>query len=143
MIDVEKMIKDQIDNMDLHYMVTHVIENELRGKIRDVCEQAVRSMSRETIKVIISEEVADIMNSGFTTNDGWGNDKKHPSFEAFFKQELRKSFSNTDLQATVRRHVEEQTKELVKNQAKEITSQVMEEILKKYKDADFAASLKA
>lgn len=126
-VDVEKLIQSRIDDMDFETLA----RDEMRSYIKDAAEAELKKVTREEIQAIIKGAIAEAMQNGVETNDGWGKVEKFESFEQMFKIYLKKALNETyNIRNTVETFIKNETKNLVEKHSNEIAEVIKRSLTK-------------
>lgn len=124
-INIENLVKAQIEEMDLREMVKDVIT----GMIAKVVRDEIFPQTKERIGKIINAEVEAYMTRPVQTNDGWGERKDYASFEDLFKGEFAKRMKDSwQIQKQVESWCNNRVNELFRSKQKEIGDKIVTEM---------------
>ena len=125
MESIEKYIKDQLEEID----ITYLVREEIRKLISTEIKQAIAKSVRTEIDTIIHSEVEIYMAGEVKTDDGWGKKETYPSLEGLFKRTFKERVdSSYDIKSIIIKIVKEKVAELYINNAKKIAQKITEEL---------------
>ena len=122
MIDIDKYLKEQLEQVEITNLVIAEIKNLISTDIRKQITKAVR----DQIDILIKDEIDIYLSGPVDTDDGWGKKVYYESFEMLFKKEFNERIKATyDVKRIIEKRVSEQVKSLFTDRYEEVIDKIV------------------
>jgi len=122
-VDVEAIVKAQLEDMDMSGMVRQILKEEMHAIIQKNGKDIIEKESEQ----IFQAEIKKIMfGEGVRTDDGFGDTKAYANFEELFKKALRDRLTRD---YDIKRGIEQSIKKMIDARATTISREVITQIV--------------
>ena len=126
-MEIEKLIQDQISDIDYTYLVRDEIRRSLTADIK----REINNVIKNKIEEIIGLEIDIVMSGEVSTDDGWGKKAQFKSFEDLFKTTFSaKLNSSWDVKRMLEQKVKERVAALYENNKAAAVEKIVDEMTK-------------
>ena len=129
----EEILKALLEKVDIESMVQGVVEDEVRSMVSREARDQLRGLITKKIDTIIEAEVVRIVTATpVAFNTGWGEKTIYPTFDDFFKANMKKKIEATyEIRSLVEKGVKTLVDQFMADKLKDATGKIIEELLKK------------
>lgn len=126
-MEIEKLIQDQIADIDYKYLVVDEIRRSLTADIK----REIHAVIKTRVEELLNLEIDIVMSGKVFTDDGWGKKNTFNSFEDLFKATLKaKLDSSYDMKRLLEKKVKERVSALFENNKNAVVERVVDEMTK-------------
>jgi len=126
-MDIEKLVENQISEIDFRGLVAAIAEKIIRRDLFDSIQRAVK----EKVDTLIYDGINDVFNKPVLTDDGWGKREQYACFEDLFKKVLKEKLDGSwDAKRVMERAIKDRTDALVKTEWNRVIEKTIDELTK-------------
>lgn len=126
-MEIEKLIQEQIQNVEYENLVTDEIRRCLTGDIK----RTINEVMRNEIEDIIKSEIEIVMSGEVFTDDGWGRKEKFNSFENLFKKTFKEKLNSSyDIKRILGENIKKRVSQLYEKNKADAIEKVVDAMTK-------------
>jgi hypothetical protein len=125
MMDIERLVEEQIADIDFTNLCSAIVEKIIRKELFDSIEKAVKSK----VDTLIYDGIDDVFNKPVMTDDGWGKREQYGCFEDLFKKVLKEKLEGSwEAKRMLEKAIKERTDALVTTEWKRVIQKIVDEL---------------